>query len=180
MKKTFAALATACALSAAGAAAAQEVAPAPAEHPTESPASSSSSSAIIVTGAVLFGAAYVPSYFAAVTDMLEQAQCLATHNGWAIFSCDHVADRLLWIPLAGPWVTLSSGQPPGGPWTGEQKALLVADGIAQDVGFAVLAYGVVRKVMAVHRPPPAEAPPAIVVQPGAAAAMAGLTVVGRF
>jgi hypothetical protein len=179
MKKTFAALATACALSAAGAAAAQEVAPAPAEHPTEPP-SSALSNAAIVTGAVLFGASYVPSYFAAVTDLLEQAQCLATHNGWAIFSCDHVTDRLLWIPVAGPWMTLSSGQPPGGQWTGEQKALLVADGIAQDVGFAVLAYGVVRKLMALRRPLPVEPAPAIVVQPGAAAAMAGLTVVGRF
>lgn len=175
MRNALSVLATACVLSEAATVAAQ---PVPAGH--DAVQASSSSDAVIVTGALLLGASYLPSYAAWLTDSIQQIQCLDTHNGWSLFSCQHVTERSLWIPLAGPWMTLSSGQIPGGQWTGEQRTLLVADGIAQDVGFAVLAYGVLRKLASAQRTPHAEAPAAVVVRPGAGTAMAGLTVAASF
>jgi hypothetical protein len=176
MRKTLPALATACAL--VGVTAMARAQTLPAEPEPVRPTSSGTSA--IVAGAVLFGAAYAPSYVAWLTDSIQQVQCLSTQTGWGIFSCNHVTDRMLVIPLAGPWMTLSSGQVAGGTWTGEQKALLVADGIAQDVGLAVLAYGVVQRLVLSPRMLRPEPPAAVTVRPGAGTAVAGLTVVADF
>ena len=80
----------------------------------------------------------------------------------------------------GPWTTLTSGQAPGGQWTAGQKTLLVADGLAQDLGFALAAYGAIRLLMTPRHARAAEPPPAITVEPGAGTAMAGMTAVVRF
>jgi hypothetical protein len=169
MRTTLASLLGACVCAASATAAAQETA-APAASPPVA----------LVTGAVLLGVSYVPSYAAWLGQALQQTQCLSTAQGWGIFSCNHVTERTLVVPLVGPWTTLASGQLPGGQWTVGQKAALVADGIAQDVGFALAAYGAIRLLTSPRHPGPAEPPPAFIVQPGAGTAMAGVTTVLRF
>ncbi|MGD0528468.1 MAG: hypothetical protein ABSE49_25250 [Polyangiaceae bacterium] len=169
MRTTLAAMVGACVLAASATAVAQETA-APAASPPVA----------LVTGAVLLGVAYVPSYAAWLGQALQQTQCLGTAQGWGIFSCNHVSERTLALPLVGPWTTLASGQLPGGQWTGGQKAVLVADGVAQDLGFALAAYGAIRLLTAPRHPGPAEPPPAVTLEPGAGRAMAGVTTVVRF
>jgi hypothetical protein len=132
----------------------------------------------VVAGAVLLGVSYAPSYAAWLGQAIQQTHCLSTQQGWGIFSCDHVSERTLVVPLVGPWTTLASGQAPGGQWTAEQKTVLVADGLAQDLGFALLAYGAIRQLTR-HAGPP-EPPPTITVEPGAGTATAGVTTVVRF
>ncbi|HEY3822791.1 MAG TPA: hypothetical protein VGL81_36755 [Polyangiaceae bacterium] len=159
-----------CALGIARTGAAQEVAAPPeAVRPWSSP------NAFLVTGAVLFGASYGASYTAYVGDSMKQVQCLNSQTGWGIFSCQHTADRLLPIPVAGPWMTLAGSQPDGARWTGAQQALFAADGVAQGVGVALLVYGVVRQLVP-PRSPHVEAPgSAMTLRPGAGSAPMGLT-----
>jgi hypothetical protein len=91
-----------------------------------------------------------------------------------------VSERSLVVPLVGPWTTLASGQAPGGQWTAGQKTVLVADGLAQDLGFALLAYGAIRQLTIPRHAGAAEPPPAVTVEPGAGTAMAGVTTIVRF
>lgn len=169
MRTTVTAVVAACLLCATATASAQET-----------PAATAGPPVALITGAVLLGAAYAPSYAAWLGQSILQTQCLSTAQGWAIFSCSHVSERTLVIPLVGPWTTLVSGQPPGGQWTAGQKAVLVADGLAQDVGFALAAYGAIRQLTMRRPTGAAEPPPAITVQPGAGTAIAGVTTVVRF
>jgi hypothetical protein len=48
------------------------------------------------------------------------------------------AERSLWVPLAGPWLTLSAGS-----WSGAQRVALAADGVAQAAGIGLLVWGIV-------------------------------------
>ncbi len=169
MRTTVTAVVAACVLGATATASAQETPTATAGPPVA-----------LITGAVLLGASYVPSYAAWLGQSILQMQCLSTAQGWAVFSCNHVSERTLVIPLVGPWTTLVSGQAPGGQWSAGQKTLLVADGLAQDVGFALAAYGALRQLMMRRPRGTAEPPPAITVQPGAGTAIAGVTTVVRF
>jgi len=169
MRTTVTAVVTACFLCAAATAAAQEAPPATAGPPVA-----------LVTGAVLLGASYAPTYAAWLGQSIQQTQCLSTAQGWAIFSCGHTSERTLVVPLVGPWTTLVSGQAPGGQWTAGQKTVLVADGLAQDVGFVLAVYGAVRQLTMRRTAGPAEPPPAITVEPGAGTAIAGVTTVVRF
>ena len=75
--------------------------------------------AMIASGIVVFGLAYVPSVVAATSSGLP-------------------ADRTLFVPLAGPWIDLTQrpGCAPATQCNGENtsKVLLVTDGIVQGVG----------------------------------------------
>jgi len=168
MRTMLAVLLGACVLAATPTAAAQETAPI------------ASPPVAIITGAVLLGVSYVPSYAAWLGQSLQQIHCLNTEQGWGIFSCGHVSERTLAVPLVGPWTTLANGQLPGGQWTAAQKTELVADGLAQDLGFALAAYGAIRLLTTPRHAGPAEPPPALTIQPGAGTAMAGVTTVLRF
>ena len=180
MRTILAAMLTACAVGAPARAAAQEP-PAVERDTGPSPSSPTAGPPVaLITGAVLLGAAYAPSYAAWLGQAIQQTQCLSTAQGWAVFSCSHVSERTLVVPLVGPWTTLVSGQLPGGQWTVGQKAVLVADGLAQDLGLALAAYGAIRLLTMPRPARAAEAPPAISVQPGAGTAMAGVTTVVRF
>jgi hypothetical protein len=67
--------------------------------------------ALLATGAVIFAGAYVPSVIGAAIS-------------------DRSGDDNLYIPFAGPWLALKRGESES---SGE-KALMVADGIAQGIG----------------------------------------------
>lgn len=75
---------------------------------------------LLVTGSVLLGGAYLPALVgAAVSD----------RNG----------DEKMYIPVAGPWMTLRQGEDE----TGGQKLLLAADGAVQGIGALMMLMGLV-------------------------------------
>jgi hypothetical protein len=147
----------------------------------------------VVSGAVLLGSSWAASYAAWLDSEIRQtvqcnnalasAQAHQADPDWgglgyqldAIGVCGSPpADRNLWIPLAGPWMTLAQEG-----YGSVARAFLVADGVAQGAGLALMAYGLLRRF--------AESPrsgdtttPSILVQPGAGTSTAGLTVLGRF
>jgi hypothetical protein len=94
--------------------------PAPASVTTETTSEATGPSfAMIASGIVVFGLAYVPSVVAGSTSSLP-------------------ADRTLFVPLAGPWIDLTQrpGCAPATQCNGENtsKVLLVTDGIVQAAG----------------------------------------------
>ena len=103
------------------AASAQEVPPPPAPVTTEETTSEATgpSFAMISSGIVVFGLAYVPSVVAASSSSLP-------------------ADRTLLVPIAGPWIDLTQRPrcTPAAQCDAENtnKVLLVTDGIVQAVG----------------------------------------------
>jgi hypothetical protein len=165
--------------------------PAPASHVL-------APSPLIVGGALLFGLSWTASSSVSLGASIRHwNQCTDAQNAAnaansrvtslstdltalsaninAIAVCDtQPASASLWIPVAGPWVTLSNGS-----WNGLQQAALVADGVAQAAGLAVLAWGLLEGPLASHPSTPTDAP-AIEVRPGAQSSPAGLTVIGRF
>jgi hypothetical protein len=154
-------------------------------------------SPVLVTGAVLFGASWLTSEGVALGSLIRwQVECNAAQNAASaanahvtsfqsevtaaeanvneIITCgSQPQERDLWIPLAGPWVTLAQG-----PWNGVQTATLVADGVAQAAGIVMIAYGLLSGQLA-KRPTATEAP-GIVIRPGAGTSAAGLTMVAQF
>jgi hypothetical protein len=87
--------------------------------------------ALVASGIVVFGVAYVPSVVAAGSSGLN-------------------ADRTLVVPLAGPWIDFAA-RPPCAPATscnGENtsRVLLVVDGIFQAVGALTVLDGLLTRV----------------------------------
>ncbi len=160
-------------------------------HAQESPAPRTTRGLpFIVTGAVTFGATWAASYAAFVGAEIGQLkQCndataaAQGHRGFDALSYDineavacteKPAEHYLWVPAAGPWITLSRGQ-----FTGAQRAVLVADGIAQGAGLALLAYGVYLQATSRAQ---VETPrsSAFRLHPGAGPSIAGLTLSASF
>jgi hypothetical protein len=75
---------------------------------------------LLITGSVLLGGAYLPALVAAG---------LSDRNG----------DDKMFIPVAGPWMTLRQGEEE----SGGQKALLIADGAVQGLGALMMLAGLV-------------------------------------
>jgi hypothetical protein len=75
---------------------------------------------LLVTGSVLLGGAYLPALVGAAVS-------------------DRRGDDKMFIPVAGPWLTLTHGDDE----TGGQKALLVADGAVQGLGALMMLAGLV-------------------------------------
>ena len=147
----------------------------------------------VVSGAVLFGSSWAASYAVWLNSEVRQvvqcnsamatAQAHQADASWgglgyelnAIAVCgSRPVEQYLWVPVAGPWVTLAHGQ-----FDGASQTLLVADGVAQGVGLALMAYGLLRRVAAPVASEGTEVP-RVLVQPGAGTTPAGLTLVGRF
>ena len=147
----------------------------------------------VVSGAVIFGSSWAASYAVWLNSEVRQvvqcngamatAQAHQADANWsglgyelnAIAVCgSRPVEQYLWVPVAGPWVTLAHGQ-----LDGASQTLLVADGVAQGAGLALMAYGLLRRVAAPVASEGTEVPP-LLVQPGVGTSAAGLTVIGRF
>jgi hypothetical protein len=151
-------------------------------------------SPLVVGGALIFGGAWLSSSAVSLGATIQQwgacqdaqnaadaanaranspqgsAAALQANVNEIVVCGNHPAAESLWIPIAGPWVALSSG----GSSTAAQVAL-VGDGVVQAAGLGMLLVGLVAGELA--QP---STPPSIGLTSGAGGAPAGITVFGRF
>jgi hypothetical protein len=137
---------------------------------------------LLVAGGVAFGGAYAASYVAAMYALVKhQVDCesarrdaaaappgieRATRGLDASITCIlPPAERHLFVPIAGPFMTLGEGRHGAG-----AIALLVADASAQIAGLGLVAIGA-----AMHL-----APPPVHVAPSVTSAMTGVSAFGTF